>query len=87
MQSALSVSARIVGSEVTIVIEDDGPGLADNKIPEALRPGQKLDESAPSYGFGLPITRELAELCGGGLNLGRSDLGGVKATLMLPVAR
>jgi signal transduction histidine kinase len=83
----MSVSARIVGSEVTIVIEDDGPGLADDKIPEALRPGQRLDESAPGYGFGLPITRELAELYGGALNLGRSDLGGVKATLMLPVAR
>jgi signal transduction histidine kinase len=83
----IRVSARTDGREVTIVIEDDGPGLADDKVPEAMRPGHKLDENAPGYGFGLPITRELAELYGGGLELCRSDLGGVKATLRLPAAR
>ena len=31
-------------------------------------PGKRIDESMPGYGFGLPITRELAEL--------RSRLGG-----------
>jgi signal transduction histidine kinase len=82
----LHISAQVTGGEVAILIEDDGPGLADDKVPEALRPGQKLDEIAPGYGFGLPITRELAELYGGGLELGRSDLGGVKATLTLPAA-
>jgi signal transduction histidine kinase len=85
--SRLHISAQVTGGEVAIVIEDDGPGLTDDKVPEVLRPGQKLDESSPGYGFGLPITRELAELYGGGLELGRSDLGGVKATLTLPAAR
>lgn len=84
--SRLRISAEVAGGETAIVIEDDGPGLADEKVPEALRPGQRLDESAPGYGFGLPITRELAELYGGSLELGRSDLGGVKATLKLPIA-
>ena len=81
------VSARTDGREVTVVIEDDGPGLDDNRAPETMLPDQKLDESAPGYGFGLPITRELAELYGGGLALSRSDLGGAMATLRLPAAR
>ncbi|MGD0762546.1 MAG: HAMP domain-containing sensor histidine kinase [Roseiarcus sp.] len=83
----MRVSASTAGGEVTIVIEDDGPGLVDDKAPEAMQLGQKLDESAPGYGFGLPITRELAELYGGGLELSRSDLGGVEARLTLPAAR
>ncbi|MFZ1962240.1 MAG: HAMP domain-containing sensor histidine kinase [Roseiarcus sp.] len=83
----MRVSASTAGGEVTVVIEDDGPGLVDDKAPEAMQPDRKLDESTPGYGFGLPITRELAELYGGGLELSRSDLGGVEARLTLPAAR
>ena len=74
------------GRIVAIVIEDDGPGLPPEKISQALRPGERIDESAPGFGFGLPITRELAELYGGELNLDASALGGLRATLRLPVA-
>jgi hypothetical protein len=50
--------SRTDGREVNVVIEYDGPRLDDSR-------GPKLDERAPGYGFGLPITRELAELCRG----------------------
>jgi len=68
------------------VIDDDGPGLRPEQIPQVLRPGERLDESAPGFGFGLPITRELAELYGGELKLAASPLGGLRVTLRLPVA-
>src|ERR1035437_688840 len=71
---------------VAIVIEDDGPGLRPDQIPLVLRPGERLDESAPGFGFGLPITRELAELYGGELSLDASVLGGLRVTLRLPLA-
>ena len=71
---------------VEIVIEDDGPGLRPDQIPQVLRPGERLDESAPGFGFGLPITRELAELYGGELNLDASALGGLRVILRLPRA-
>ena len=51
-----------------------------------LRPGHRLDESTPGYGFGLPITRELAELYGGSLHLAPARLGGLRAVLTLPAA-
>ncbi len=71
---------------VVIVIEDDGPGLRPEQLTHALRPGERIDESAPGFGFGLPITRELAELYSGDLSLGTSALGGLLVTLRLPVA-
>jgi signal transduction histidine kinase len=74
------------GRLVTIVIEDDGLGLRPDQIPQVLRPGERIDESAPGFGFGLPITRELAELYGGELNLDASVLGGLRVTLRLPLA-
>jgi signal transduction histidine kinase len=74
------------GRSVAIVIEDDGPGLRPEQIPQVLRPGARIDESGPGFGFGLPITRELAELYGGELNLDASTLGGLRVTLRLPLA-
>ncbi len=55
-------------------------------MPDAMRPGRRLDEAAPGHGFGLPIARELAELSGGGLALGRSEMGGLRVELTLPLA-
>ncbi len=72
---------------VAIVIEDDGPGLADNDIPEAMRPGRRIDEAAPGDGFGLPIARELAELYGGSLDLSQGLNGGLKVLTRLPKSR
>jgi signal transduction histidine kinase len=74
------------GRSVSIVIEDDGPGLRPDQIPQALRPGERIDETAPGFGFGLPITRELAELHGGEIHLDSSALGGLRVTLRLPLA-
>jgi signal transduction histidine kinase len=67
-----------------LVIEDDGAGLRPEEIEKVLRPGERLDESAPGFGFGLSITRELAELYGGSVAFGTSALGGLLVSLRLP---
>jgi signal transduction histidine kinase len=51
-----------------------------------LQPGQRLDERAPGFGFGLSITRELAELYGGSLEFQKSPAGGVRVVVTLPKA-
>ncbi|MET0676534.1 MAG: HAMP domain-containing sensor histidine kinase [Bradyrhizobium sp.] len=71
---------------VRLIIEDDGSGLRPEEIEKVLRPGERLDESAPGFGFGLSITRELAELYGGSIAFGASDLGGLRVSLSLPRA-
>ena len=80
------VAADRVGSMVEMSIEDDGPGLSDQQAIDVMRVGHRLDESASGYGFGLPITRELAELYGGTVALGRSGFGGLRAAVSLPAA-
>ena len=71
---------------VAITIDDDGPGLTPQQVPQVLQPGQRLDEAAPGFGFGLSITRELVELYGGALDLGRAPQGGLRVSLRLPIA-
>ena len=75
------------GDRITsLVIEDDGPGLQPAEISQVLRPGERLDESAPGFGFGLSITRELAELYGGGVVLTALQPCGLRVSLQLPTA-
>ncbi|MGZ3341777.1 MAG: ATP-binding protein [Reyranella sp.] len=86
-RGAVEVCARADQARtVTLTIDDDGPGLRPEQIPQVMQPGQRLDESAPGFGFGLSITRELVELYGGTLDLDRAPKGGLRVSLRLPMA-
>ncbi len=82
--SAISIRGRNDGTQISIEVADDGPGISAEKIQDVLQAGKKLDESVVGHGFGLSITRELAELYGGDLDLGNASLGGLKAVIRLP---
>ncbi len=82
----VSIHAARHDALIALTIEDDGGGLTVDERAQVLRPGERLDESAPGFGFGLSITRELAELYGGDVALGASPLGGLCVTLRLPAA-
>jgi signal transduction histidine kinase len=80
----VSVRASLTDAMVHILVGDDGPGLTLAQRERVLRPGERLDEAAPGFGFGLSIVSELAELYGGGIALGEASLGGLQVTLRLP---
>ena len=63
------------GGGVRIVVSDGGPGFSVDDPVERGRSG------GTSTGLGLDIARRLAESAGGGLSVGRSDLGGAAVTL------
>ena len=70
----------------TIVVDDDGPGLAPALREAVLQRGVRADEAAPGSGLGLAIVRELADVYGGSVSLDASPLGGLSARLTLPAA-
>jgi signal transduction histidine kinase len=67
-----------------IAVEDDGPGLSDAEVAHAMARGERLDEAAPGQGLGLSILKETVDLYAGELKFERSELGGLKARLLLP---
>jgi signal transduction histidine kinase len=85
-KSRVSISCTSDQKELLLVIEDDGSGIAEEELETITRRGKRLDETTPGHGQGLGITEDIAELYGGSLKLGRSEMGGLKAELRLPAA-
>ena len=73
---------------VDILVEDDGPGIPEERRGELFIRGARLDTTGkPGTGLGLAIVRDVAEIYGGKIHLEESeDLGGLLARLSLPSA-
>jgi len=78
------VRARVESDVLTIVVEDDGPGLPPRERERVTAPGVRLDESVPGTGLGLAVARDLVELRGGALSLETADSGGLRAVVRFP---
>ncbi len=76
------------GLATVIAVEDDGPGIPGARREEAMKPFARLEgartNTAGNVGLGLSIARDVARSHGGTLRLGTSDLGGLKAEIVLP---
>jgi len=83
----LTVAAT--ATEATVVVEDDGPGIPQENYEDAFRPFSRLDASrnqnVSGVGLGLTIARDTARAHGGDVTLGESELGGLRATIRLPL--
>ena len=66
-----------------------GPAFPKAQREEAFRPFHRLDEGrnlqSGGSGLGLAIARDIARAHGGELTLSDSPLGGLRATIRLPV--
>ncbi len=86
-QSAVTLAAEPLedgaSGMFSIMIEDDGPGIPEEKAREALKRGRRLDETKPGTGLGLAIVADLVNEYGGRLLLERSASGGLRAIVQL----
>lgn len=63
-----------------ISIDDDGVGLAPEKVDELLQRGVRADQSTAGHGIGLSIVKNIVQAYGGELKIGKSHLGGARVT-------
>ena len=70
---------------LSIVVEDDGPGIsAEDRIRIGQR-GVRTDETVPGHGIGLSMVQDTVELYGGTMTIGASPtLGGASFEIRLP---
>lgn len=75
-------TTRSDGHGIIICIEDDGPGIDQDKVDMVLQRGQRGDTLVPGHGIGLAMVREIVDSYGGEMSITRSEsLGGARITV------
>jgi two-component system osmolarity sensor histidine kinase EnvZ len=74
---------------LTVTVDDDGPGIPLPLREDVFKPFLRLDDARNQdeggTGLGLAIARDIARAHGGDITLGDSPLGGLRATVRVPV--
>jgi two-component system osmolarity sensor histidine kinase EnvZ len=87
--ATIAIEAAHGPSHLVVHVDDDGTGIAPELREAAFRPFHRLDEARnqdePGVGLGLAIARDLARAHGGDVTLADSPLGGLRASVRLPV--
>ena len=72
-----------------IEVDDDGPGIPPAERDNVFRPFYRLDDArnqdTGNTGLGLAIARDIARSHGGDIALGVSSMGGLRATMRVPL--
>jgi two-component system osmolarity sensor histidine kinase EnvZ len=73
---------------LTVVVDDDGPGVPFEEQEAVFKPFYRLDNARnldeSGTGLGLPIARDIARSHGGDIALSDSPMGGLRVTVTIP---
>ena len=87
--NAIAISGHRDHRWLTVTIDDDGPGIPHGMREEVFKPFLRLDDARNidegGSGLGLAIARDIARSHGGDITLGDSLMGGLRATVRVPV--
>ncbi|MGB8276247.1 MAG: ATP-binding protein [Alphaproteobacteria bacterium] len=85
----VALAAGVRDGVLEITVDDDGPGVPDDQLEAVFKPFYRLDASrnleTGGAGLGLTIARDAVHRHGGEITLSRSPLGGLRATVRLPI--
>ena len=85
----VSVLSNKTKGNILIFVDDDGPGIPENEYQNVMKPFYRIDKSRSQnksgVGLGLSIANDIIRSHGGNISLGKSPLGGLRATISLPV--
>lgn len=77
----VAVGLRALGDFIEITVEDDGPGVAPERLPYLFVRG----ETTGGSGYGLPAAMDCARALGGSLTAALRQSGGMAFTLRVPL--
>jgi two-component system osmolarity sensor histidine kinase EnvZ len=85
----IAISGQRDHRYLSVTVDDDGPGIPPNMREDVFKPFLRLDDARNQdeggTGLGLAIARDIARSHGGDIMLGDSPLGGLRATVRVPV--
>lgn len=85
---SLHIEARHSAKWLTLILDDDGPGIPPESREDVFKPFHRLDEArnldASGTGLGLAIALDIARSHGGNVTLDDSPKGGLRAIIRIP---
>jgi len=85
----ITVVGEKSGGFLQVTIDDDGPGIAPDMWEDVFRPFFRLDDARnldeAGTGLGMAIALDIARSHGGDIKLSQSKMGGLQATIIIPV--
>ena len=85
----VKINQFILKKKIIISIEDDGPGIPKSEFENVFKPFYKIDKSRnkakSSVGLGLSIASDIIKSHGGEIELNKSEIGGLKVKISLPI--
>lgn len=74
----VEITSRHSDKFLTILIDDDGPGIPKSKRELIFQRGQRVDTLRPGQGLGLSVAAEIIEQYDGQITISDSPLGGAR---------
>ena len=88
---AVNISLRVRGASAHLTIEDAGPGLSEEMYAQGIAHFQRFDRSRSrgtgGSGLGMSIISAVMQEAAGDVEIGKSDLGGLRLSFTFPLAR
>jgi signal transduction histidine kinase len=85
----LLATRNAAGTQLSICVQDRGPGIPQHELTAVLQPFYRLESSRSretgGAGLGLAIAEQLAASLGATLSLRNRDGGGLQACLRIPL--
>lgn len=78
------VSVEVSEEWITVTIDDQGPGIAPDKLEQVFEPYFRLANDDQGHGLGLGICRNILHGHGGDLIISNLPQGGLRAQLFVP---
>ena len=95
IQNALTYGKKVkveiekTTNRISIIFNDDGPGIPEDQYKNVFKPFFRLDKSRSlnqsGVGLGLAIVEDIINSHGGSIQLGKSKLNGLQVKISLPV--
>src|SRR5690554_449414 len=85
--SYVELSLEQNNDTVTIMVTDDGTGVANAEKANLGQRGLRLDEQIPGHGLGLAIVSDIVSRYNGQLSFLNSPQGGLKVVISLPIQK
>jgi signal transduction histidine kinase len=75
-------------NSILVTIDDDGPGIPDDRLEDVFKPFRRLEQSRSretgGTGLGMTVARSIVRAHGGDIGLTNRSTGGLRVEIQLP---